>query len=358
VTNRETEAVENGARVRVAPARLRQLGPPIGSVPVGPTNSIVDVRGIRVGHTTVTDGRATFSGATAIVVDGASPAEPARAGIFVGNGHGKFVGATQIAELGQVETPIVLTSTLSAFRAADAIVTWVLRQPGRRTSSVNPVVGEINDSWLSAADPRPVTAEHVLAAIDNASIAPVPMGNVGGGTGACALGFKGGIGSSSRVVRLTGGTVTIGALIQLNLSGQLRVLGRTVRPADYHLPVAGPTEETGSCVVVLALDAPFDTTMLRRLASRAVYALARFGAGFSHGSGDYGLAVSTARAQPSPRLTNPDMSMTFAAAMDAVEEAAIDALLAANTVRADNGRVAEALPRHGVTGGAAGDGHG
>lgn len=341
-----------GAAVTGAPApvRLRQTGQAIGTFPVGRTNSIVDVRGMRVGHETVSDGRGIFSGATAIVIDDVSPAAPARAGMFVGNGHGKFVGATQVAELGQVETPIVLTSTLSAFRAADAIVTWVLDRYGPEFSSINPVVGEINDSWLSAATLRPVTSEHVLAAIGNASTRCVPMGSVGGGAGACALGFKGGIGSSSRLVGLAGTTVTIGVLVQINMDGCLRALGRTVRPGDWGLPTAGPQAADGSCVIVVGVDAAFDANMLRRLASRAVFALARVGARFSHGSGDYALAVSTSRADQTVTVTNSELSQAFEATMDAVEEAVLDALLAAAPVRSDNGNVAEALPVDSITG--------
>lgn len=330
-------------------ARLRQLGLAVGGFPVGPTNSIVDVRGIRVGHTTLSDGHATFSGATAIVAEGVSPARPLRAGLFVGNGHGKFVGATQVVELGQIETPIVLTSTLSTFRAADAIVTWILRQYGRAIRSVNPVVGEINDSWLSDSDPRPVRADHVLEAIDNASAGPVPMGNVGGGTGACALGFKGGIGSSSRTVVLDGQGVTLGTLVQVNMDGHLRAFGRTVLPGDCDLPVAGPGLAAGSCVIVVGVDAPMDSNTLRRIAGRAVFALARVGARFSHGSGDYALAVSTSHAACPLNLTGPAASTAFEATMDMVEEAVLDALLSARTVRSDNGHIAGALPLASIT---------
>ncbi|HJP73270.1 MAG TPA: P1 family peptidase [Pseudonocardiaceae bacterium] len=335
----------------VARVRLRDIGRAVGVFPVGATNSIVDVAGVRVGHATVSDGLSVFSGATAVVVDDVSPTASLRAGMFVGNGFGKFVGATQIAELGQVETPIVLTSTLSAFRAADAIVTWVLRTHGRRLTSINPAVGEINDSWLSAANPRPVTVDHVIAAIDSATAERVAMGNVGGGTGACALGFKGGIGSSSRVVGLGRGPATIGVLVQINMDGDLRAFGRTVRPADHGLPVAGPTTADGSCVTVIAVDAAVDANMLRRLASRAIYALARVGARFSHGSGDYALAVSTSR---DPHPTTPsaaEMSSAFEATMDAVEEAVLDALLAADPVHSANGNVAGTLPAAAITGG-------
>jgi D-aminopeptidase len=325
-------------------ARLRELGQSVGTIPVGATNSIVDVRCVRVGHETVSDGRTVFSGVTAIVVDGAAPASPRRAGMFVGNGYGKFIGSTQVAELGQIETPILLTSTLSAFRVADAVVTWALRRYGPGLKSVNPVVGEINDHWLSAAHRRPVTEEHVLAAIDGAAATPVPMGNVGGGTGACALGFKGGIGSSSRVVSVGGAAVTVGALAQINMDGRLRALGRTILPADLGLPTAGPEAPVGSCVIVIAVDAPFDATTLRRLASRAVYALGRVGARFSHGSGDYAVAVSTSPVDHTVTPTNLELSLAFEAAMDAVEESVLDALLAADPVRSDNGNFAAALP--------------
>lgn len=333
-----------------ARVRLRDIGGAIGGFPVGTTNSLVDVEGIRVGHRTVSDGRSVFSGATAIVVDGLSPTAPLRAGMFVGNGYGKFIGATQIAELGQIETPIVLTSTLSAFRAADAIVTWALRTYGRAMTSVNPVVGEINDSWLSAANPRPVSVDHVIAAIDGASTERVAMGSVGGGTGACALGFKGGIGSSSRIVDLGNRPASIGVLAQINMDGELRALGRTVRPADHGLPVAGPPTADGSCVTVIAMDAAVDANLLRRLAARAVYALARVGARFSHGSGDYALAISTSREHPSA-LSPAEMSAAFEATMDAVEEAVLDALLAATPVRSANGNTAGALPARAIAGG-------
>jgi D-aminopeptidase len=172
------------------------------------------------------------------------------------------------------------------------------------------------------------------------------MGNVGGGTGACALGFKGGLGSSSRMVQLAGeaDALTIGTLIQANMSGHLRFGGDLILPADFGLPAAGPPSDAGSCVIVIAVDAPLDGNTLRRLASRAVFALARTGAAFSHGSGDYALAVSTSHAQHVRTLANHELSAAFEATMDAVEEAVLDALLAARTVTSGNGRVAESLP--------------
>ena len=324
--------------------RVRDLGLGVGPTPVGPTNSIVDVAGVRVGHTTVTDGTTIFSGATAIVVDAASPSAPVPAGVFVGNGYGKFVGSTQVQELGQLETPIVLTSTLSVFRAADAIVSWVLREKGEHNTSINPVAGEVNDSWLSSQVRRAVEAEHVMAALDGATSKPFRMGNVGGGTGACALGFKGGIGSSSRVVSEDQRSVTVGALVQTNMDGRLRVAGRTVTPTELALEPAGPATADGSCMVVVAVDAPLDPNTLRRIAARSVYALARVGARFSHGSGDYGVAFSS-RATPAPtRMSDRQTSSIFEATMDAVEEAVLDSLLAADTVVSSRGRTAHALP--------------
>lgn len=334
-----------------ARTRLRELGHVVGTFPIGPTNTIVDVPSLRVGQTTVTDGQSIFSGATAIVVDGATPSTPVRAGMFIGNGYGKLVGATQLSELGTVETPIVLTSTLSAFRAADAIVTWVLREGGEQFASINPVVGEINDSWLSDGDPRPVEVHHVLDAIEHASSDAVDLGNVGGGTGACALGFKGGIGSSSRRLETVDEPVNLGVLVQMNMDGPLRAGGRTILPSDFGLQPAGPAAADGSCVIVVAVDVPYDENTLRRIASRAVYALARVGARFSHGSGDYGLALSTSHAQTPRTPGRRDASMVFEATMDAVEEAVLDSLLAAESIRAASGKVAWALPLQSLTGG-------
>ena len=332
--------------------RLRDLGVVVGTGQVGPTNTIVDVSGVRVGHTTVSDAVSTFSGVTAVVVDGVSPVNPTTAGVFVGNGFGKLVGSTQIAELGLVETPVVLTSTLSVFRAADAIVTWVLRQVDDGVVSVNPVAAEVNDSWLSSPVRRPVTSDHVLQAIDGASTDAVELGSVGGGTGACALGFKGGIGSSSRRLVVAGREATLGVLVQANMDGRLRAFGRVIDPADHGLDAAGPPEADGSCVVLVAVDLPLDPNTLRRVAARAVYALARTGARFSHGSGDYGIALSSRPGAPRVHVSDSGISSVFDATMDAVEEAVIDALLAARTVRSQNGNQALALPVHALIGAA------
>ncbi|MEV7794748.1 P1 family peptidase [Streptomyces sp. NPDC087512] len=324
--------------------RLRETGRTVGRMAPGPLNAITDVPGLRVGQTTLDDAeRGVHSGVTALVPAALDEAAALPAGFHVANGYGKFVGATQLMELTELETPVLLTSTLSAFRAADALVGWVLDRATTPVTSLNPVVGEINDSWLSA-QPRPVTEAHVRAALDGADAGPVAMGNVGGGTGACALGFKAGIGSASRVVPLDGGPVTVGVLVQANMDGDLRVAGRTVLPEDLGLERAGHTSPRGSCVVVVALDIPCTGRQLERIAARGTLALGRVGAAFSHGSGDYGLALST-RVAEAPRVLAPaDLNLVFTAVLDGVEEAVIDALLAARTVRTPGGRTAHALP--------------
>ncbi|WP_067168711.1 P1 family peptidase [Microtetraspora niveoalba] len=327
--------------------RLRDFGHVVGRLEPGPLNAITDVVGILVGQTTVIDeDEGVYSGVTAIVptalTDGRARAVPAA--LHVGNGYGKFVGATQVMELGELETPILLTATLSTFRVADSLLTWLIDRSREPIVSVNPVVGEVNNGWLSTGDPRPVTPEHVFAALDGASGGPVAMGNVGGGTGACALGFKAGIGTASRRVSLRDREATAGVLVQANMGGDLRLLGRTVTPESLGLGRAGSSRERGSCVVVVALDVPCGALQLSRIAARSVFALGRVGASYSHGSGDYGLAFS---AEPSdaPRTLSPaELDAVFAAVLDAVEEAVVDALLAARTVRAPNGREAVALP--------------
>lgn len=336
--------------------RARQLDLVFGELGTGPHNAITDVADVAVGHTTLRDDEAGLhSGVTAISHPALAAGTPLPAGLFVGNGYGKLVGATQVVELGLLETPVLLTSTLSTFRAADALVTWVLEHHPGPPTSVNPVVGEINDSWLSSAVPRAVTAEHVHAALRAAGPGPVAMGNVGGGTGACALGFKGGVGTASRVLPGARGG-TIGVIVQANMGGTLRLGGRLLRPGDLGLRAAGPvTAEAGSCVIVAAVDFPCSALDLARLARRLVFGLGRTGARFSHGSGDYGLAFSVVPGPPSEPLPPERLSAAFEAAMDCVEEAVVDALLAAHTVRTPGGRVAHALPAEAVRARGGGD---
>ncbi|WP_275003969.1 P1 family peptidase [Promicromonospora iranensis] len=347
---------DNGQR----PRRARDLGIVVGPLPTGPHNALTDVPGVRVGHTTVVDAPRLHTGVTAIVPDALGPDRRSLpCGLFVGNGFGKLIGATQVAELGAIETPILLTATLSAFRVADALVTYMLARPGHEeTRTLNPVVGETNDGRLSDIRARPVTEAHVLAALDGATSGPPDEGCVGAGTGTMALGFKGGIGTSSR--RVDGWTV--GALVQANFSGTLTVRGVAI-PADGAgaAPASRPTPASGqqppsaeelegnSCMIVVATDAPLDARQLGRVARRAVFAMARVGSDFAGGSGDYALAFSTPGAPPSgsaaagDSLAERDLEPIFAAAMDAVEEALLNALLTATTTVGHRG-TATAVP--------------
>lgn len=328
--------------------RARDIGLGVGELPTGPLNALTDVPGVRVGHTTLIDPPRVHSGVTAIVPEGVSPARPLPAGVFVGNGYGKMLGSTQVAELGALETPVLLASTLSAFRVADALVGWMLERPGNEdVRSVNPVVGECNDGLLSDIRARPVREEHVRAALDGATGGPVAEGCVGAGTGTSALGFKAGVGTSSRRLPLDGREVTLGVLVQANFGGTLRISGRTVTPVDVGLPDSDAGADRGSCMVVAATDAPLDARQLTRVARRAVYALARVGAGYGHGSGDYGLAFGTrplGEAAGPAVLTDDRLDPLFVAVLDAVEEAVLNALLTATTTTGPHGRTRHPLP--------------
>jgi D-aminopeptidase len=320
--------------------RARELGIAPGRFETGAHNAITDVPGVRVGHTTLRDAPLINSGVTAIVPGAVRPAAPLQAGVFTGNGYGKLIGTTQLAELGSIETPILLTSTLSAFRVADALVGWMLDRPGcADVRTLNPIVGECNDGYLSDIRTRPVREEHVRAALDGARTGPVAEGCVGAGTGLGALGFKAGIGTSSRALRIAGRPVTVGVLVQANFGGTLRVLGRTVTPRDLGL-TGERTPEAGSCLVVTATDAPLDARQLTRLARRSVFGLARVGAAYGHGSGDYGIAVSVRRGA----APDAELDPLFEAVLDAVEEAVLNSLFAATTTTGPGGRTLHAVP--------------
>ena len=332
------------------PRRARDIGIVVGPLATGEHNAITDVPGVRVGHTTIVDPPRLHTGVTAIVpdaLDGGRRGLPC--GLFVGNGYGKLVGATQVAELGEIETPILLTATLSAFRAADALVTHVLAGPGHEdTRTLNPVVGETNDGRLSDIRARPVTEAHVLAALDGAASGLPAEGCAGAGTGTMALGFKGGIGTSSRVV----GGRTVGVLVQSNFSGTLTVRGVPIRPDGGGATPAGssPDQEAAarrpegnSCMIVVATDAPLDARQLGRVARRAVFAMARVGSDFAGGSGDYALAFSTPGAPSSGGVDDGDLDSVFAATMDAVEEALLNSLFMATTTVGHRG-TATAVP--------------
>ncbi|TCC42504.1 P1 family peptidase [Kribbella speibonae] len=309
-----------------SPRRVRDLGVVVGTLPTGPLNAITDVPGVRVGQTTIT-GDGLNTGVTAIVPDGWAQTLPAA--VAVGNGYGKLIGTTQVDELGVIETPILLTGTLSTFRVADALLTWLLDRDPKATS-LNPIVGETNDGHLSDIRRRPITPQHVHAALDTASDL-VEEGCVGAGTGTCALGFKAGIGTASRT---TPSGQTVGVLVQANFSGLLTVLGRPV-PAQ-------PIDADGnSCMIVVATDLPLDSRQLGRLARRAIFAMARVGSDYAPGSGDYAIAFTTAR---TPDFPDRDLRAPFQAVTESVEEALLNSLTMAHTTTGHQGRTAHAVP--------------
>jgi D-aminopeptidase len=328
--------------------------------PHGPVNAITDVAGVRVGHTTLVAGTDIRTGVTAIVADSVDRAGgQVAAGLFVGNGFGKLIGSTQLVELGVIETPIVLTGTLSAFRAADALVTYMLGRPGNeRMITVNPVVGETNDGYLSDIRARPITEQHVLAAVSGARGGPVEQGCVGAGTGTAALGFKAGIGSASRLARLADGrTATVGALVQSNFSGALTVLGRRIDPREalasgQRAGGTGPEQgrpEGNSCMIIVAVDSPLDARQLTRIAKRAVYAMGSVGADFAPGSGDYAIAFSTGQGPPQSQpvgqpVSDAALGPIFSATLEAVAEAILNSLLLATTTTGYRGHTRHAVP--------------
>jgi len=321
----------------------------------GPLNAITDVAGVRVGHSTVIEGSSVRTGVTAILPhEDSLYLEPVPAGLSVANGFGKFIGSTQLSELGELETPILLTNTLSAPRAADALIRWVLEQTGHDgIKTVSPVVGECNDGVLNDIRRPTITDTHVRQALDSAAGGPVAEGAVGAGTGTVAFGYKGGIGTSSRRVPTAGGC-TVGALVQSNFGGVLNFAGLPVGLMEQ----AGlPSFDTdGSIMMVLATDAPLSDRNLRRLAARAHAGLARTGAAFSNGSGDYALAFSvapTVRRGSTDRtdrgaLANKQMSALFLAAIEAVEEAILNSLTMAVDTEGHEGSLVRALPLRSV----------
>ena len=311
------------------------VGLTVGKLPSGPHNAITDVTGIAVGHRTIHRPPTIHTGVTAIVPRDIGPDAPIRANLFAGNGFGKLIGATQLAELGQLESPILLTATMSAFRAADALVGWLLDDPRfADVTTFNPVVGECNDGYLSHIRARPVREVDVRAALAAATDGPVAQGNVGAGTGTGALGFKAGIGSASRVIDVEGRSHVVGGLVQANFGGLLRIGGTTIAA-----PPPTPPDD-GSCMIVIATDAPVDARQLGRIARRAVFGLGRVGASYSHGSGDYAIALTTSTEQPLP---DHRLDPVFAATLDVVEEMVLNALLAATTVTGVAGRGLTAL---------------
>ncbi len=336
--------------------RARDLGIVIGALPPGPLNAITDVVGVRVGHTTIARGDSINTGITAILPHAGNLfRDKVPAAVVIGNAFGKLAGSTQVNELGELESPIVLTCTLCVPRAADAVLTFLLGLPGNEdVRSANPLVGETNDGYLNNIRARPITEADVLSAIRNAGAGAVAEGAVGAGRGTVAFGWKGGIGTSSRKLPSEAGGWTVGVLVQTNFGGDLTIAGAPVGRELRETRTGKRDSGDGSIIMVVATDAPLDHLRLERLGRRALAGLARTGSSMSNGSGDYVIAFSTRRpalnAQPSNRLTdsvevvrNDAMSGLFQAAIDATEEAIYNSLLRAETVRGYRG-VVRALP--------------
>lgn len=341
--------------------RAREAGVIVGVFQPGTLNAITDVEGVRVGHTTVIEGDDIRSGVTAIIpAPGNLYTNPVPAWIHVGNGYGKMIGETQVREFGEIETPILLTCTLCVWSAANALKEWMYEQPGMGEHTLNPIVGETNDSRVNNMWADPIQKDEVYAALNAASSGPVEEGSVGAGTGTQAFGWKGGIGTSSRVLPEALGGYTVGVLVQTNYGGALSIngapVGRELGNYSYRRflePVADEDKEDGSIMMVLATDAPLTARNLDRIAMRAIMGLARTGSFASNGSGDYVVAFSTNPEVRKPRssdrpvpvsvLVNEAMSPLFAAAAEATEEAIYNAIFKATTVSSSRGEL-QAIP--------------
>lgn len=345
------DAAESGSR-----PRARDIGIVVGVFPTGPLNAITDVVGVKVGHSTIIEGDDIRTGVTAIIPTGGNLyTHPVPAWIHVGNGYGKLVGETQVREFGEIETPILLTCTLCVWSAANSLIQWMYEQPGIGEHTLNPVVGETNDSHVNNMWADPVQREQVYQALNSASGGPVEEGSVGAGTGTQAFGWKGGIGTSSRVLPESLGGYTIGVLVQTNYGGVLRIngapVGRELNTYAYKEELEssgeGNNTEDGSIMIVVATDAPLNARGLDRLGMRAIMGLARTGSYASNGSGDYVIAFSTDNTVRRPRtskhpvsslsLVNESMSPLFAATAEATEEAIYNAIFKATTVESSRG---------------------
>jgi D-aminopeptidase len=343
--------------------RATDLGLKVGVLPPGPLDAITDVAGVEVGQTTIIRGDNIRTGVTSVLPHpGNLFREKVPGAAFVGNGFGKLAGSTQVDEMGNIETPILLTSTTSVPRVADALISYILALPGNEdVVSINPVVGETNDGFLNDIRGRHITPDDVFAAIKNATVGPVEEGDVGAGTGTIAFGWKGGIGTSSRRLPASLGGYTVGALVQTNFGGILTIAGAPVGQelGQYYLRKElqagiGRDKADGSCMMILATDAPMDARNLKRLAARAWLGIARTGGSASNGSGDYAIAFSTAAqvrihasdkalTQNVEAITNDAMSPLFEAAIEATEEAVYNSMFRATTMTG-NGHTVEALP--------------
>jgi D-aminopeptidase len=344
--------------------RASDLGLKVGILPTGPLNAITDVGGVEVGQTTIIRGDNIRTGVTAVLPhSGNLYREKVPGAIFVGNGFGKLTGSTQVDEMGDIEAPILLTSTTSVPRVADAVISYMLALPGNEdVLSINPVVGETNDGFLNDIRGRHIAPDDVFAAVTHAKRGPVEEGDVGAGAGTVVFGWKGGIGTSSRRLPTNVGGYTVGVLVQTNFGGVLTIAGAPVgrELGQYYLrkelgePGSGKDKADGSCMIVVATDAPLDARNLKRLAARALLGVARTGSSASNGSGDYAIAFSTAvqvRIHTNDKaltrtvelLTNDAMSPLFLAAIEATEEAVYNSIFKATTMTG-NGHTVEALP--------------
>jgi D-aminopeptidase len=361
--------------------RAREAGVKVGVLPTGALNAITDVQGVLVGHATLIRGENIRTGVTAILPhNGNLFREKVPGAVFVGNGFGKLAGSTQVNELGEIETPILLTSTLAVPRVADYLIDYMLALPENdQVQSINPLVAETNDGYLNDIRGRHISRDDVFAAIKGAKAGAVEEGSVGAGTGTVAFGFKGGIGTASRKVPARFGGYTVGVLVQTNFGGVLTIngapvgqeLGRYYLKDEINPPAPAQSSPDGSIIMVVATDAPLDARNLRRLASRAIIGMGRTGGSASNGSGDYVIAFSTAPevrirltnqrdASPTRDLktvANDAMSPLFLAVIEATEEAIYNSLFRATTV-SGRGRTVEALPmdrtleilrKHGLT---------
>jgi len=339
--------------------RLREFGTRTGVLSPGRWNAITDVAGVKVGHVTLIRDRHIRTGVTAVLPHGENIFQQKVPGAtYAANGFGKLMGVTQVEELGNIETPLILTNTLSVPTAADALIGYVLEQPGNETvRSVNPVVGETNDGYLNDIRGRHVKHEHILEAIRKADTGPVEEGAVGAGTGTICFGFKGGIGTASRILPENRGGYTVGVLVQSNFGGVLRIGGYSVGERLKRPPGSDNDagEADGSCMVIVATDAPLDSRNLKRLAKRALLGIPRTGGYNSNGSGDYAIAFSTAPGlripyqSPASTLTqevlrNAWASPLFQAAAEAAEEAILNSLFKARDMDGRDGHRIPALP--------------
>ncbi|MBO0331039.1 P1 family peptidase [Muricauda sp. CAU 1631] len=345
----------------LAQNRLRDHGVEIGVLHPGAFNAITDVPGVKVGHFTLNEENNIRTGVTSILPhSGNIFQEKVPAAIYVGNGFGKLAGYTQVKELGNLETPIILTNTLSVPTAVNAVIGYTLNLPENdNVRSVNAVVGETNDGYLNDIRGQHITEEHVLEAIEKATSGPVAEGNVGAGTGTICFGYKGGIGTSSRVLPKKSGGYTVGVLVQTNFGGVLQVAGVEVGKKLGRYSNSFTYSPDGSCMMVVLTDAPLDARNLERMAKRAMLGLSRTGGIASNGSGDYVIAVSTAEAcripyesdnpiQNVPTLRNEAMTPLFLATIEATEEAILNSLFAGETTVGRDGHKIEALPKEKV----------